>query len=390
MKKLKSLFCFAIAALLTGTTAISNSNNNNKNIMNQNVENVGEVQREGEEQVTRTLRLHVRLDGKPEDNVYHNLYVYIWETAYKNNKTIAFSGNDDGYGIVMDIELSTVDSFKEATNFGIILKYGAESWDYKIGGDRFFTVPLEFTNGVLDVYTINDSSEVQEFREGNSTALWYVQMIARKDLEKESTKAQLKYSFNVDGEGESAKYTFYNMKMNLGAIIPKTKIDNLEASRISIVEYGVALAKTSVLTENKISLTDAMINKEKEARQNLANSTSNNSYSYVNIVSRPYSEGFSYTDSTGIEKEGDHVIFNANLKYASDLNFSYSVTAVAYFKYDIAIDSDEKVYELFTFLNPRTCSVGSLAEEYTKSESFSTFSKYVQGSLTALTMYKVD
>ena len=45
MKKLKTLFCFAVATLLTGATAISNSNHNNKNVMNQNVEKIEEVQK---------------------------------------------------------------------------------------------------------------------------------------------------------------------------------------------------------------------------------------------------------------------------------------------------------------------------------------------------------
>ena len=62
--------------------------------------------------------------------------------------------------------------------------------------------------------------------------------------------------------------------------------------------------------------------------------------------------------------------------------------AVAYFKFDIKIESEDKVYELFTFLNPKNCSIPSLAMEYVKSDIFSSFDQYIQGSLTALSMYK--
>ena len=389
MKKLKTLFCFAVATLLTGATAISNSNHNNKNVMNQNVEKIEEVQKEGEEIATKNLTIHYRRDDWTND-----WRIHIWGNGIPVFDE-AFT-ESDGYGRYLELDLSTYTPTDRKLGF-IIYKVGENGNWIKdaTNDDRFYNIPEEASENGHDIYLYNNLNNVCENDEKDASGTWYVQMMARNAIAEESTKAQLKYSFGVSTEGESTKYTFYNMKMNLGAIIPKTKIDDLEASRISIVEYGVALAKNTVLTKNSISITDAMIAKEKEARDNLTNGTTNNSYSYVNVVSKAYSgsdpKRFYYTDSSGVEKEGDHVIFNANLSFDNEGQFRYSsVTAVAYFKFDIKIDSEDKVYELFTFLNPKNCSIPSLAMEYVKSGVFSNFDQYVQGSLIALSEFKVD
>lgn len=402
MKKLKTLFCFAVATLLTGATAISNSNHNNKNVMNQNAEKIEEVQKEGEEAVatTRTLRFHYHRNNDD----YDGWNLWLWEV---DKEGASYSFTSDGYGVYAEIELNKIFG-STATEFGFIIRksvtgndwadkewysYSPDNWS---ADNRYLTISQSLENTIHDVYFYQTDPYAHYNNADDVAGTWYVQMMARNAIAKESTKAQLKYSFDVSTEGESTKYTFYNMKMNLGAIIPKTKIDDLEASRISIVEYGVALAKNSILTTNDISITDAMIAKEKEIRDNLTSGKTNNSYSYVNVVSKAYSnledpERFYYTDSSGIAKEGDHVIFNANLSFDNEGQFRYSsVTAVAYFKFDIKIDSEDKVYELFTFLKPKNCSIPSLADEYRASSIFSSFDQYVQGSLTALSMYKVD
>lgn len=390
MKKLKTLFCFAVATLLTGATAISNSNHNNKNVMNQNVEKIEEVQKEGEEIATKYLTIHY----KRNDSNYDPWKIHIWGTGISPSD-LQFT-EDDGYGKCLRLDLSKFTPTDRKLGFIIYKVESDGSWTKDATDkDRFYTIPEGASENGHDIYLYNNLNSVCENDEKDASGTWYVQMMARNAIAKESTKAQLKYSFDVSTEGESTKYTFYNMKMNLGAIIPKTKIDDLEASRISIVEYGVALAKNSVLTKNSISITDAMIAKEKEARDNLTNGTTNNSYSYVNVVSKAYSgsdpERFYYTDSSGVAKEGDHVIFNANLSFDNEGQFRYSsVTAVAYFKFDIKIDSEDKVYELFTFLNPKNCSIPSLADEYRNSGVFSNFDQYVQGSLIALSEFKVD
>ena len=407
MKKLKTLFCFAVATLLTGATAISNSNhNNNKNVMNQNAEKIEEVQKEGEEAIatTRTLRFHYHRNNDD----YDGWNLWLWEV---DKSGASYSFTSDGYGVYAESELNKIFG-STVTEFGFIIRksvtgndWADKEWynyydsennkDNWTADNRYLTIPQSFENTIYDVYFYQTDPYAHYNNADDVAGTWYVQMMARNAIVKESTKAQLKYSFDVSTEGESTKYTFYNMKMNLGAIIPKTKIDDLEASRISIVEYGVALAKNTVLTKNNISITNAMIAKEKEARNNLTNGTTNNSYSYVNVVSKAYSgsdpERFYYTDSSGIAKEGDHVIFNANLSFDNEGQFRYSsVTAVAYFKFDIKIDSEDKVYELFTFLNPKNCSIPSLATEYVKSGVFSNFDQYVQGSLIALSEFKVD
>lgn len=400
MKKLKTLFCFAVATLLTGATAISNSNHN-KNVMNQNAEKIEKVQKEGEEAVatTRTLRFHYHRNN----NDYDGWNLWFWEV---DKEGASYSFTSDGYGVYAEIELNKIFG-STATEFGFIIRkstddnewenrewysYSPDNWS---ADNRYLTISQSLENTIHDVYFYQTDPYAHYNNADDVAGTWYVQMMARNAIAKESTKAQLKYSFDVSTEGESTKYTFYNMKMNLGAIIPKTKIDDLEASRIAIVEYGVALAKNSVLSNNGISITDAMIAKEKEARNNLTNGTTNNSYSYVNVVSKAYSssdpERFYYTDSSGIAKEGDHVIFNANLSFDNEGQFRHSsVTAVAYFKFDIKIDSEDKVYELFTFLNPKNCSIPSLAMEYVKSGIFSNFDQYVQESLIALSEFKVD
>ena len=154
-------------------------------------------------------------------------------------------------------------------------------------------------------------------------------------------------------------YTFYNMKMNLGAIIEASKVQALMDAGLKISSYGVAVAKKSKLVESSIS--DAIINKD----------------SYVSFVYQEFTslEAMQKTDASGNAKEGNYVIFTANLPIP-DTKFTEDITSVAYFLLDDGT---------YVFLQERTCSVKSLAQAYVDNkEVYNNFDSNIQGSLKAL------
>lgn len=155
------------------------------------------------------------------------------------------------------------------------------------------------------------------------------------------------------------KYTFFNMKMNLGAVIETSKVQALVDAGLSISSYGVAVAQKSNLGEYTIS--DAV---------------SKNS-SYVGIVSKAFTtiDAMQKTDANGTETSGDYVIFNANLSFPDESKYNVEVSAVAFFKLG---DGS------YVFLQERSCSVASLAQEYVKSEGFNGYNELIQKSLNAL------
>ena len=167
-----------------------------------------------------------------------------------------------------------------------------------------------------------------------------------------NTKAQLKYSFNVKEEDQTID--FVNMKLNFGAIIKKSLVDSLASSaKKAIVKYGVAVAQKSKLGDTTIS--DAVIKNS----------------SYVKVVSADYNGGtdLQKTNENGTAIVGDYVIFNANLIYSNPVQYNTVISAVAYFL--LADDT-------YVFLQERSCSVASLAQEYTKSDGFSRYSEIIQ------------
>lgn len=173
-----------------------------------------------------------------------------------------------------------------------------------------------------------------------------------------NTKAQLKYSFNVKEEDQTID--FVNMKLNFGAIIKKSLVDSLASSaKKAIVKYGVAVAQKSKLRDSTIS--DAVIKNS----------------SYVKVVSADYNGGtdLQKTNENGTAIVGDYVIFNANLIYINPVQYNTVISAVAYFL--LADDT-------YVFLQERTCSVSSLAQEYVNSVEFSKYNELIQKSLNTL------
>lgn len=352
MKKLKSLFCFAVAALLTGTTAISNSNNN-KNIMNQNVEKIEEVQREGE----RLFTIHYYRD----DNYYDDWDLWFWKDG-GSGSAVKFTNKED-YGVNAQIDLNS-DEYVGSTKFYFIVRRG--DWEKKDATDK--DRELEIDESMTDIYLYNDF-------DGYYTTIdnpIHKEHIARYNVSQEQTKAQLKYSFTTDG----TTYNFETMKINFGAIIHKDVFDQIKilnnGAGLKIKEVGIAIAKHSSLESKGIV---NIVRAFKDSRDDV-----------MKVVCSYYSgedgDGLSsmqMTDENGTAKEGNYYIFTANLDYSNYVNdvniLNETIDAVAYIKY-----SDYR----YSFLQIKSCSIISLAKAYTDSESFSSFNEYVQGSLTAL------
>ena len=150
------------------------------------------------------------------------------------------------------------------------------------------------------------------------------------------------------------------MKLNFGAIIKKSLVDSLASSaKKAIVKYGVAVAQKSKLGDTTIS--DAVIKNS----------------SYVKVVSADYNGGtdLQKTNENGTAIEGDYVIFNANLIYSNSTQYNTVITAVAFF----ALKDGS-----YVFLQERSCSVASLAQEYIESDGFNGYNELIKKSLNTL------
>lgn len=157
------------------------------------------------------------------------------------------------------------------------------------------------------------------------------------------------------------KYSFFNMKMNLGAVIEAAKVQALLKAELSISSYGVAVAQKEKLGE--LSISDAV---------------TNNNNSVVSIVSKAFEsvDAMQKTDANGTETSGDYVIFNADLSFPDKSKYNVEVSAVAFFKLEDGT---------YVFFKERTLSVATLAQAYIENtEVYNTFDSNVQGSLKAL------
>ena len=149
------------------------------------------------------------------------------------------------------------------------------------------------------------------------------------------------------------------MKLNFGSFIHKDKFTALTSAESKVTSYGVAIAKHSSL-ESTETVSSALSAKK----------------TYVKAFEKVYNpETFAYTDETGTLNEGDYVAFSANVLFGDRTAKYVDVyDAVAY----VVVDGD------YVFLQERSCSVSSLADEYVASSAFTTFSASIQASLQAL------
>ena len=158
-------------------------------------------------------------------------------------------------------------------------------------------------------------------------------------------------------------YTFFNMKMNLGAVIEATKVQALVDAGLSISSYGVAVAQKAKLGESSISYAV----------------TNNNSFvGIVSIVSKQFEgvDAMQKTDVNGTAKTGDYVIFNADLSFPDNTKYNVGLSAVAFFELGDGT---------YVFFQERTLSVASLAQLYIeKTDVYNKYDSDVQGSLKAL------
>ncbi|MGM9880894.1 MAG: hypothetical protein ACI318_06520 [Bacilli bacterium] len=360
MKKSKILLCLGLGALLSSTALMASPKQNELELKGLNVEKVVGVKKASESPI-RTLSVHFKLDK----GSYEGLYAYMWGETSGTNAMIEYTSSNsflDGYGITLNVDLTKAEyGFNEETSFGIILKYGKDGWN-KIGGNRMFTVPETFDNGVYDVYTYNSDASLSTKNDGPGKN--YLQWMARNNIEKLSTKAQLQYTFEKTGED----YSFSNMKINFGALIKKEHIDNLVASGVDIKNVAVGVfKKTDLDADVGENAKGAVWNKKGYV------TTSEAAFNYSELVAN------GTTDETGTSSTGDYLMFSADLKYpAGSSYYTEEVYAVAY------IDIGEGENRGAAMLNAKLCSVSSLADEYIASSEFTTFSASIQASLQAL------
>ena len=227
-----------------------------------------------------------------------------------------------------------------------------------------FTVPKTFDNGIYDVYTYNYDSNLSS--KNDDPGKNYLQWMARNNIEKLSTKAQLQYTFEKKGED----YSFSNMKINFGALIKKEHIDNLVASGVDIKNLAVAVfKKTDLDADVGVDAKSAVWNKKGYV------TISEAAFNYSDLVAN------GTTDETGTSSTGDYLMFSADLKYpAGSSYYTEEVYAVAY----IDLVDGESIGA--AMLNAKLCSVSSLADEYVASDAFSSFTVYAQESLMALSV----
>ena len=360
MRKSKILLCLGLGALLSSTALMASPKQNEFKLKGLNVEKVENVQNKNSK--GNQLRLHYYRDDKE----YTGWNIWFW--AGSDGGSSHVFDTDDGYGVCTTINLTDA-KYDGVKTFNYVVRKSVEGneWaekDGKTGDDRSFTIPdaVDIANNGYDVYFYKKDDNTYTAVDGPGKN--YLQWMARNNIEKLSTKAQLQYTFEKKGED----YSFSNMKINFGALIKKEHIDNLVASGVDIKNLAVAVFKKTDLAAGK-SAKDAVWKKESYVK------ISEKVFNYSELVAK------GTTDETGTSSTGDYIMFSADLKYpAGSSYYTEEVYAVAY----IDLVDGESIGA--AMLNEKLCSVSSLADEYVASEAFSSFTVYAQESLMALSV----
>ena len=359
MRKSKILLCLGLGALLSSTALMASPKQNEFKLKELNVEKVENVQNKNFK--GNQLRLHYHRD----DNEYTGWNIWLW--AGSDGGSGHVFDTDDGYGVCTTINLTDA-KYEGVKTFNYLVRKSVEGNDWVskdgTGENRSFTIPdaVDIANDGYDVYFYkgNDITYTANDDPGKN----YLQWMARNNIEKLSTKAQLQYTFEKKGED----YSFSNMKINFGALIKKEHIDNLVASGVDIKHIAVGVfKKTDLDADVGVDAKSAVWNKKGYV------TISEATFNYSDLVAN------GTTDETGTSSTGDYLMFSADLKYpAGSSYYTEEVYAVAY------IDIGEGKSRGAAMLNAKLCSVSSLADEYIASSEFTTFSASIQASLQAL------
>lgn len=362
MKKSKILLCLGLGALLSSTALMASPKQNELELKGLNVEKVENVQNKGFK--GNKLRLHYYRD----DGAYTGWNIWLW--AGSDVGSVHFFDTDDGYGLCTTIDLTDA-KYDGVKTFNYLVRKSVEGndWAEKDGTtkeNRSFTIPdaVDIANDGYDVYFYKENDIT--YTANDDPGKNYLQWMARNNIEKLSTKAQLQYTFEKKGED----YSFSNMKINFGALIKKEHIDNLVASGVDIKNLVVGVfKKTDLDADVGENAKGAVWNKKGYV------TISEAAFNYSELVAK------GTTDETGTSSTGDYLMFSADLKYpAGSLYYTEEVYAVAY----IDLVDGESIGA--AMLNAKLCSVSSLADEYVASEAFSSFTVYAQESLMALSL----
>ena len=295
-----------------------------------------------------------KLDASHLDDTFNN--VKNFETKLVDSNKIYYTDNLALNAVTIEKSTLTANTYTIKTAGGDYIgndtgKNGLQS-SKTITEDFESTIAYDATTKFVDIkigtlsFKFNNSADQKRFRFYTTSS--NISLFKLTDL-----------ATPVD----TYKYTFSNMKMNFGAIIKKSILEDLSA-KATITEYGIAVAqKSKIDADSKVSsITEALSAPEAKG--------------YVTKKSQTYnSEALTLTDATGTADTGDYVIFSANLNYPEGTTkYTDVVDAVAYFVVDGS----------YVVLKEKSCSVSSLADEYVASEAFSSFTVYAQESLMAL------
>ena len=297
-----------------------------------------------------------KLDASHLDDTFNN--VKNFETKLVDSNKIYYTDNLALNAVTIEKSTLTANTYTIKTAGGDYIgndtgKNGLQS-SKTITTDFESTIEYNTTTKFVDIkigslsFRFNDDSNQMRFRFYTSSS--NISLFKLTDLATPE---------------DAYKYTFSNMKMNFGAIIKKSILDEVSA-KATITEYGIAVAQKSKIDADSevTSITEALSASEAKG--------------YVTKKGQAYnSEALTLTDATGTADTGDYVIFSANLNYPEGTTkYTDVVNAVAYFVVDGA----------YVVLKEKSCSVSSLADEYVASEAFSSFTVYAQESLMALSV----
>ncbi|MGM9880883.1 MAG: hypothetical protein ACI318_06465 [Bacilli bacterium] len=259
------------------------------------------------------------------------------------------------------IESSTTNDAYKFTISAVSGGYSIKSSSGLYIGNSTTGNALETTSAEASAYVNTISFDTKAVIKSGSTSLQFYSGTSPRFRYYGSTQKPITLFKCVDTNKNV--YSFSNMKMNFGAIIKKSVLDDLSA-KATITEYGIAVAQKSKIDADSevTSITEALSASEAKG--------------YVTKKSQTYDpKTLTLTDATGTADTGDYVIFSTNLKYPEGTTkYTDVVDAVAYFV----------VNGSYVVLKEKSCSVSSLADEYVASEAFSSFTVYAQESLMAL------
>ena len=174
-------------------------------------------------EVKKTTKVRIHYTRANHDYTDWDVWAWAYEPVSMEGAAYDFSFYDS-YGVIADINLSSVDSTLETTKIGVIIRKG-EWLEKDINKDRHIEIPETSTDGIYDVYMVEGKEKIYQSREDSM----------KEDISKSYVAIARKNSYNV--------MVYLNCDQ-----------EKISQTKLTLLEDGIEITDYTVLVEKSMKL----------------------------------------------------------------------------------------------------------------------------------------